>query len=104
MTHGMPDLVFKNVRLFNMNRANVCMFKANNQNKVWNMLTFNNKDTRTTLLTSLILNTINIDILNIEQLLHLILALKLLTLNRQFLAGTNDNTNKNSQKKIFSSI
>ena len=46
------------------------------------MFTVNNKDTITTLLTSLILNIVNIDIVNIEQLSHLILALKLLTLNR----------------------
>ena len=44
------------------------------------MFTVNNKDTRTTPLTQLILNIVNIDILNIEQLLHLILA------------GTNDIT------------
>ena len=46
------------------------------------MFTVNNKDTRTTPLTSLILNIVNIDILNIKQLSHLILVLKLLTLNR----------------------
>ena len=43
------------------------------------MFTVNNKDTRTTPLTSLILNIVNIDILNIEQLSHLTLVLKLLT-------------------------
>ena len=49
-------------------------------------------------------NIVNIDILNFELLSHLILVLKLLTLNRSFLAGTNDITSKNSQNKIFSSI
>ena len=42
----------------------------------------NNKGTRTTSLTLLILNIVKIDILNIEQLSQLILVLKLLTLNR----------------------
>ena len=46
------------------------------------MFTVNNKDTRATPLTSLIVNIVNIDILNIEQLSHIILVLKLLTLNR----------------------
>ena len=45
------------------------------------MFIVNRKDTRTTPLTSLILNIVKIDILNIEQLSHLILVLKLLTLN-----------------------
>ena len=49
-------------------------------------------------------NIVKIDILNTEQLSQLILVPKLLTLNRQFFAGTNDTTNKNSQNKIFSSI
>ena len=40
------------------------------------------KDARTTPLTTLILNIVNINVLNIEQLLHIILVLKLLTLNR----------------------
>ena len=44
------------------------------------MFTVNNKDTRATLLTSLILNIANIDILNIKQLSKLILVHKLLTL------------------------
>ena len=43
-------------------------------------------------------------ILNLEQFSHLIPVLQLLTLNRQFLAGTNDITNKPSQNKTFSSI
>ena len=64
------------------------------------MLTVNNKDTRTTPLTSLILNIINIDILNIEHLSQLILVLKLLTLNRQFFPGTN-NIKQDSQNRIF---
>ena len=42
----------------------------------------NNKDTRTTPLTSLILNIVNIDTLNIKQLSHVLLVLKLLILNR----------------------
>ena len=46
------------------------------------MFTVNNKDTRTTLLAWLMLNVVNIDILNIEQPSHLVLMLKLLTLNR----------------------
>ena len=46
-----------------------------------NMFPVNNKDTRTTLLTSLIENIVNIDIRNIKQLSHLILVLKLLTLD-----------------------
>ena len=78
----MPDLVFKYVYLFDINQSNVCQFKVNNKKKVWNMFTVNNKDTRTTPLTSLILNIVNIDILNIELLSHVILMLKLLTLNR----------------------
>ena len=41
------------------------------------MFTVSNKDTKTTSLTSLILNIVSIDILNIEQLSHLILFLKL---------------------------
>ena len=59
------------------------------------MFTVNNKDTITTPLTSLIL--IIVYILSIEQLSRL----KLLTLNRYFLGGTTDITNKNSQNKIF---
>ena len=51
-------------------------------------------------LTSLIFNIDNINIFNTEQFSHLILVLKLLTLERQFLAGTNDITNKISQNKI----
>ena len=43
-------------------------------------------------------------ILNLEQISHLILVLQLLTLNRQFLVGANDITNKAYQNKIFSSI
>ena len=78
----MPYLIFKNVFLFNMNQANFCLFKVSHYNKVWNMFTANNKHTRTTLLTSLILNIVNIDILNIEQVSRIILVLKLLTLNR----------------------
>ena len=46
------------------------------------MFTVNNKDTRTTPLTLLTLNIVNIDTLNIKQLSHVILVLKLLTLNR----------------------
>ena len=53
-------------------------------------------------MTLLILNIVNIDILNIKQLSHLILVLKLQTSNRQFFAETNDITNKASQNKIFS--
>ena len=49
----MPDPVFKNICLLNMNQANTCMFKVNNYNKVWNMFTVNNKDTRMTPLPSL---------------------------------------------------
>ena len=64
----MLDLVFKYVCLFVMSQSS--------------MFTVNNKDTRTTSLTSVILNIVNIDILNIEQLSHIILVLKLLTLNR----------------------
>ena len=65
------------------------------------MFTVNNKDIRTTPLTSLILNNVNIDILNAEQLSRLALVLKLLPLNRQFLAGANDIINKNSQIESF---
>ena len=32
--HDIPDLVLKSVHLFNMNSANLCLFKANNQIKV----------------------------------------------------------------------
>ena len=46
------------------------------------MFAVNNKDTRTTPLTSLILNIVNIDILNNKQFSHIILVLKLLTFNR----------------------
>ena len=66
------------------------------------MFTVNNKDTRRAPSTSLILNIFNIDVLNIEQLSHHIIVLTLLTLNRKFLAGTNDITNKNSHNKFFS--
>ena len=66
----MPDLVFKNGCFFNMNQPNIYLFKVNNKNKVWNMLTVNNKDTRTTPLTSLILNIVNIEILNIKHTFH----------------------------------
>ena len=48
----MPDLVFRNVRLFNVSQSNVCLFKVNNYNKVWNMFKGNNNDA--------------IDIVNIE--------------------------------------
>ena len=54
----------------------------------------------TSLLTSLILNIVNIDTLNIEQISHFITVLKFLTLNRQFLAAINI-TNKNSQNEFF---
>ena len=64
ITHNIPDLVFKSNSLFNMNQANACLFKVNNQNKIGNIFTVNNKDTRTTRLISLILNIVNIDILN----------------------------------------
>ena len=30
ITHDIPDLVFKSVYLFNMNPANLCLFKVNN--------------------------------------------------------------------------
>ena len=33
ITRDMPDLIFRSVYLFNMNPANVCLFKANNYNK-----------------------------------------------------------------------
>ena len=72
----MPDLVFKSVCLFNLNQVKFCLLKATMRN----MFTVNNKDTRTTPLTSLILNIANIDILNIKQLSKLILVHKLLTL------------------------
>ena len=52
------------------------------------MFTVNNKDTRMTPLTSLILNIVNIDILNIEQFSHLILVLKLLTLLGRMISQT----------------
>ena len=32
--HDMPDLVFKNVYLFNMNKANIDVFKVNNYSKI----------------------------------------------------------------------
>ena len=65
------------------------------------MFRVNNKYTRMMPLTSLILSIVNIDILNIEQLSHLILVLKLLMLNRPYLAAMNDITYKNSQNKVF---
>ena len=52
------------------------------------MFTVNNKDIRTTPLTLLILNIVNIDILNIEQLSHFILVLKLLTLLGRMISQT----------------
>ena len=61
----------KNVCFFNMNQANV-----------YSMFTVNNKDNRTTPLTSLISNIVNTDNFNVKQLSHLILVLKLLTLNK----------------------
>ena len=64
ITHNMPDLVFKSDCLFNINQASVCLFKVNNYNEVWNMFTVKNQDTRMTPLTSLILSTVNIDIVN----------------------------------------
>ena len=64
-------------------QANVCLVKVKNLNKVWNMFTVNNKDTRTLPLVLLILNIVNIDILNVEHLSHLFYdMLKSLTLNR----------------------
>ena len=30
--HDIPDLVLKSVSFFNMNEANVCLFKVNNYN------------------------------------------------------------------------
>ena len=44
---------------------------------------------------------IYIDIFNIKQLSRVILVLKLLTLDMQFVAGTNDIINKASQNKSF---
>ena len=78
-----------------MNPANVCLFKVKNKNKVWNMFTVTDKDTRMTHQW----HRFSISILNLEQFSHLIFVLQLLTLNRQFLAGTNDITNKASKKK-----
>ena len=64
------------------------------------MFTVNNKDIRMTPLT-LMLNIVNFDIFNIEQLSHVILVLDLRTLNRKFLAGTNDITKKTLKIKYF---
>ena len=75
----MAYLVFKNFSIISMNQANAYLSKVNSQSKVWNMFTANNKDIRTTPLISLMLNIVNIDILNIEQLSHLIILLKQLT-------------------------
>ena len=61
------------------------------------MLTVNGKDTKTTPLTSFY----SVFILNLEPFSHLILVFQLLTLNRQLLVGTDDITNKASQKKYF---
>ena len=69
-----PDVVFKNVCLFNMNLANVCLFKVNIYEKVWNILTINNKGTRT-----YHGRRSNVFIFNLE---HLILVVQLLTLDR----------------------
>ena len=74
----MPDLVFKNVTFQYEPRKRL----PAQSRQLEQMFTVNNKDTRATPLKSLILNIINIDILNIEQLSHLILVLNLLTLNR----------------------
>ena len=41
--HEIPDLVYKSVYLFNINTANICLFQVNNQSKVLNMFTVNNK-------------------------------------------------------------
>ena len=47
---------------------------------------------------------VSVFILNLEQFPHVILMLQLLTLNRQFLVGTDDMTNKASPNKVFPSI
>ena len=65
------------------------------------MSTVNNKDIRTTPLTSIIWNIVNIDILHIEQLSHLILVLKLLTLPGNFLLGRMISQTKTLKIKSF---
>ena len=67
----MPDLVFISVGLFDMNQAKECS-KSTIRTRFKICSQFNSKDTRKTLEY----------ILNIEQLSHFILVLKLLTLNR----------------------
>ena len=34
IAHDIPDLAFESVYLFNMNAANLCLFKVNNLKKV----------------------------------------------------------------------
>ena len=46
------------------------------------MFTVNNKGIKATPLTSLILNIVNVDILNIKPLSYLVLVLEVLVLNR----------------------
>ena len=60
------------------------------------MFAVNDIDSRSTPLTLFC-----VFILNLEQFSHVILVLQLLNLNRQFLVGTDDITNKASQNKIF---
>ena len=96
ITHDTPDLAFKIIYLFNMNPINLCLLKINNQKKfeICSQLTIKTLGRRHWHLSSVF-------ILNLEQLSHLILVFQLLTLNRHFFVGTDNITNKVSQKKYF---
>ena len=83
VTHDLPDLVFRSVSLFNMNPANVCLSNSTIRTKLQICLQLTIKTLewrhwhRSGFLT-----------LNFEHFSHLIIVAQLLTLNRQFLAGT----------------
>ena len=70
--------------LFNMNPANLFLFKVNNKKRVWNMFTVNNKRRHW--------HRSSVFILNLELFSHLILVLQLVTLTR---------TNKVKKKSQF---
>ena len=77
----MPDLCLQKCLPFQYEPSKRLPVQSQRLEQSLNIFTFNNKDTKTRSLTSLILNIVKIDILNIEQLSHLILQLKLLILN-----------------------
>ena len=93
LTHDTPDLVFESVYLFNMNPANLCLFKVNNWKKsgICSQLTI-----KTLEWCHWYFNSFTP---------YSFLVLQLLTLNTKFLVGTDDIIKtKILSKKIFSSI